>query len=329
MCAFEGTSEAIIPQAVKKVAVFDFSGSQDSGVFVAQMLRSHLRQKNHFAILEDEILLLAQQNFPDLFEQSIDPNILRKLGLVLGVDAILLGHIKTLDVNETIEKGNEDIPFIQTDSRLNVHYYLYGTQSGSLLSEKILKYEEVDADKNYRYKNKNEWQLIAERLLLQSAQDIVNHLQTQRSDLGVRHPDGPVSLAGSSHKEHFAPLALEYTRLYQGLLGPELRTTHFMKGDLLWLNCLLKNFKQTEQGEIWVQFYVQIFDRKNRRVVDIPLILDFHQFYKKLGKRPNIPVSLRIQLPDGIESGVYSLRLMIIDRVHNEALLNIDKISIK
>lgn len=321
-------TEALIPHSVKKVAVLDFSGPEDSGVYVSQFLRSHLRWDHTFAILDDEILLAAIQRYPYLFDQKIDSALLLKLGRVLNVDAILVGHIEYLDVNETVEKGEEDVAFLQTESRLKIKYYLYSVLTGTLLAEETFLYRKREPEKQYRYKEDNELHVLMERMMQESVYDIARDLRRQRTELGVRHLHGPVPLAGSSHKDRFAKMELEYSYSYGGVLAPETKTNRFLKGDLLWLNSLLKNFKQTEMGEIWVQVHVQIFDKDHRRVVNLPLILDYHRFNEAINNVQKIPISLRIQLPAWLDSGSYSVRVLYLDRVHAESLLDIKNIEI-
>jgi len=86
--------------AVKRLAIVDFTGSDDSGRTAAAMLQAELGSRDFFTIVERSRLeeVLSEQKLSMM--GFTDPDQAVQVGKVLGVDAIFTGHVASCSVED-------------------------------------------------------------------------------------------------------------------------------------------------------------------------------------------------------------------------------------
>jgi len=78
---------------VKKIAIVDFKGTQNSGSQIATLVQSMLMESRHFSIMEREKInsLLAEQHLA--MSGIVDESTAAEVGAMLGVDAMIFGEV--------------------------------------------------------------------------------------------------------------------------------------------------------------------------------------------------------------------------------------------
>jgi CDP-glycerol glycerophosphotransferase (TagB/SpsB family) len=73
---------SFIPKSIKKVAILDFSGSDDSGVYFSLLLRKKMKKQANFIVTEKAILAKMEQSYPYPYEQKFNPKLIKDIGLI-------------------------------------------------------------------------------------------------------------------------------------------------------------------------------------------------------------------------------------------------------
>ncbi len=131
-------------KGIKKIAILDFSGPENSGTLASSMLTSELLNSKFFQIFERSKVDQILKEHELAMTGVIDESTARQVGQLLGVDGLIFGDIVTYRV-EPDEVGREKV-----QKKVGTGKYRVVTKNNKKVREEITKTVLVDQEYKIR-----------------------------------------------------------------------------------------------------------------------------------------------------------------------------------
>ncbi|OED37238.1 hypothetical protein AB834_01960 [PVC group bacterium (ex Bugula neritina AB1)] len=321
--------KAFIPRSVQKVCVLDFSGKDESGIRFTSLLRESLGEEGFFVITGEKTLEKLEKHYTYLFENDFDRKIITDIGKILNVDAVMVGHIRLLDISQNIQEF-DGRPKLNASASFIFIWKMYDAKKGHLIEERVFDIHEVFPNSSISFLKDPEIKKIENKLFGLGIKKIEKYIEDVRSKF-ILHSKRSFKITPASKPLSQKPLKLDLQKVYKGLMAPEKVTKVFERGDTFWFNLTVDNLAQTFQGEVWLEIHGSVLNPNSDVILDLSHWFDKRMVLPPLdhkGKIPrdkdprSLPITLSFKIKENMPRGRYKLFFNVVDRVVARSISN-------